>query len=255
MHPIERLRYLARYEDLDVDILVPEAAATLADLAREQPVLVMAARRLVDTHPCCGPLWWATSLVLCADGAREARAAADRACALLEGDCTGDELAAALPAGAVVVAAASIPLARSLCARPDLEVRLVGDPLALQGALGELTAGPGATAWTTEESARALADADVLVLEATAAGPQGFLAPHGTRLAALARDARVALWAMVGVGRILPAPLFTAAAARCGQDRLVAVDDIARVVGPAGPGRPASVLAASDCPAPLELSR
>lgn len=255
VHPIERLRYLARADDLDVDILVPEAAASLADLASSQPMLVMAARRLVAAHPCCGPLWWASSLVLCADGAGGARDAAARACALLVDDCTGDELAAALPGGAVVVAGASTELARALRARPDLEVRLVGAPLALRGALEELSGGSPATAWRAEESPGALSGADVLVLEATAAGPQGCLVPDGAFLAARARERGVALWAMVGVGRLLPAPLFAAAAARCGTDRLVEVEDIARVVGPAGPGRPAAVLGASDCPAPLELSR
>ena len=57
MHPIERLRWIARAEDEPAASLGSEAAWTLAELAEQEPnALLTACRRLLDRHPACGPL-------------------------------------------------------------------------------------------------------------------------------------------------------------------------------------------------------
>ena len=59
MHPIERLRYVARATGADPSLLVRETAAALADVMRVEPVgLVPACRRLIDRHLTVAPVWW-----------------------------------------------------------------------------------------------------------------------------------------------------------------------------------------------------
>lgn len=70
MHPIERLRFLARLRSDQVDLIAHEAAATLLACA-EPAELVVACRRLLDRHPAAGPLWWVASAALTStDGGR-----------------------------------------------------------------------------------------------------------------------------------------------------------------------------------------
>ena len=73
----------------------------------------------------------------------------------------------------------------------------------------------------------------VLLVEGGAVGPDRFLAPAGTAdEVAAARDAGVAVWLVVEVGRRLPGPLFDAL--------------VARVTAPAGPGRALDLLDAPE---------
>ena len=64
MHPIEHLRYVARARGADPVSLVRETAAALSGLGHEPAGIVLAARRIVQRHPTCGPLWWLCSHVL-----------------------------------------------------------------------------------------------------------------------------------------------------------------------------------------------
>ena len=57
MHPIERLRYVARAGAVDPAVLVQESAAALAGLDDEPGNLILSARRLLSRHPASGPLW------------------------------------------------------------------------------------------------------------------------------------------------------------------------------------------------------
>ena len=73
MHPIERLRFVARATGADTDLLARETAGALAGFADDPAGLVMACRRIVARHPLSGPLWWLCSRVLVdavPDGAR-----------------------------------------------------------------------------------------------------------------------------------------------------------------------------------------
>lgn len=61
---MERLRYLARLDPSQVDVIATEAAATLLACAADPAELVVACRRLLDRHPAAGPLWWVASSAL-----------------------------------------------------------------------------------------------------------------------------------------------------------------------------------------------
>src|SRR5947208_4638078 len=94
MHPIERLRYVARSSGAPQEVLVRETAAALASLGFDPPGLVTACRRILDRHPVSAPLWWLSARVLTAnDPMDEAWRAADD----ITADRTGEHLAWALP--------------------------------------------------------------------------------------------------------------------------------------------------------------
>jgi hypothetical protein len=95
VHPIERLRYVARDGWGDPAMLAAEAAWALADLLEhEPPAAVPACRRLLEGHPASGPMWWVAARVLSApDPVSEAERCADD----LHSDATSDLLDAALP--------------------------------------------------------------------------------------------------------------------------------------------------------------
>jgi len=90
MHPIERLRYVARAGWAPPAVLAAEAAWALGDLAlHEEPAVLPACRRLLDRHPGCGPLWWVAARILTAgDPVEEAERCVDA----LESDATSDLL-------------------------------------------------------------------------------------------------------------------------------------------------------------------
>src|SRR5688572_30529517 len=101
VHPIERLRWVARAPDGNAAIVTVEAAGALATFADEPAGLVTACRRLISRRPECGPLWWLAARVLCAlDPELEAALAA----AEIEDDPTGEVLAGVVPGGTVVCA-------------------------------------------------------------------------------------------------------------------------------------------------------
>jgi hypothetical protein len=91
MHPIERLRYVARADWVPPALLASEAAWALSELAEHEGAAVLpACRRLLDRHPACGPLWWVAACILTAgDPIAEAERCADA----LEGDMTPELLA------------------------------------------------------------------------------------------------------------------------------------------------------------------
>ncbi|HEY8527783.1 MAG TPA: hypothetical protein VIL48_22645 [Acidimicrobiales bacterium] len=64
MHPIERLRAVARARDVDQRVLAREAAMVLGALADDPLGLVTSCRRLLDRHPGAGVLWWACARLL-----------------------------------------------------------------------------------------------------------------------------------------------------------------------------------------------
>ena len=89
MHPIERLRYVARARGADAESLVRETAGALRGLGLDPSGLVVACRRIVERHPTCGPLWWLCARMLTsADPMAAARAAVDE----IEADRTVDAL-------------------------------------------------------------------------------------------------------------------------------------------------------------------
>lgn len=72
VHPIERLRYVARLGADRPDVIAREAAGALLVCAHSPAELVVAGRRLLDHHPAAGPLWWVVSVALTAPDPHQA---------------------------------------------------------------------------------------------------------------------------------------------------------------------------------------
>ena len=232
MHPIERLRYVARASGADQSVLVRETAQALAAFRDDPSGLVAACRRIVDRHPTSAPLWWLCARVLTSpDGQREAWAAVDE----IEEDRTSAELAFALPEeGTACVIGWPELVGEALPPRGDVEVLAVD-------ALGEgsglvrrlMQAGIDAVDVPTSGLGAAVSSSDVLLLEAVAVGPTGFVAVSGSLAAAtVARHAEVPVWLAAGVGRMLPG-------ADVGRPRRSACHPGRRPVGPRRGGRAA----------------
>src|SRR3954451_3140179 len=120
MHPIERLRYVARASGADQRVLVHETATALRGLRLEPSGLVTACRRIVERHPTSGPLWW-----LCAKTLTAADPLAESWCCVqaIEEDPTADLLARALPDDATVCLVGSpTQVAHALSRRGDVMV-------------------------------------------------------------------------------------------------------------------------------------
>jgi hypothetical protein len=233
MHPIERLRWVARGGDAD-PLAVVEAAEALAAFADDPAGLVTACRRLLERCPGFGPLWWMASRVLCAlDPDLEAYQAAGE----LERDPTPARLAGELPAEADrVVVLGSGATARGLLrwldsAGAEVEVAAAGRrPARLKGA-------------------------SLALLEAQAAAPAGVAVAPGTgALARAAREAGVPLWLVAGVGRVLPPRLHEALVARAGDAvEVLPASLFDRVAGPEGLVDTDAALRRADCPVAPEL--
>ncbi|MHB8465464.1 MAG: hypothetical protein ACYDH6_09590 [Acidimicrobiales bacterium] len=261
VHPIERLRYVARADGAGITRLVEAAAHALAAMGDADAGLVTGCRQMVDRHPAIGPMWWLTSRMLCAaDPSREAwRAIED-----LESDETSRVLAAALPEEAVVVVLGWPEITSdALHRRGDLRVRIV-DALGEGGQLALSLEAAGLVAADIPESGvgAAAADADVVLLEALAVGPTGLVAVAGSRAAAaVARHAGVRVWAVVGEGRMLPGRMWDALLGRLdasgepweAEDEVLPLDLIDTVVGPWGTAAPRDALKHTDCPVAAEL--
>jgi hypothetical protein len=239
VHPIERLRAVARAREVDQGMLAQEAAAVLGSFAGDLPGLVTACRRLIDRHPTAGALWWVCARLLSAgDVWAEARAVeAD----LADGAAAGT-LALDLPDGAVVAivpdAAGGSDLGYELSRSRD-DLVIAHDPGALH------------------------ADRDeprVLLVEAGAAGPDRFVAPPGTAdEMAAGRDAGVPVWLVVDVGRRLPGRLFEVLVARAhdgGGGVEVGVVEVGGVeVVPCAAAERVIEPRRVECPVPPELLR
>jgi hypothetical protein len=266
MHPIERLRWVARAPEGDVSMVAAEAAEALACFADDPAGLVVASRRLIERRPAAGPYWWLASRVLCAlDPAFEAMAAA----ADLERDRTAVTLAGDLPGGTVAIVGWPDQAGAALRMRGRMGAR-EGD-----GAPDRVVVvdsgrdGWGCTDWLQSHGVDArLLDAGevssagrrcvLALLEASAVGPDGFLAAAGSAaLASAARAAQRPVWLAAGVGRVLPAALYEALLRRVGDDpawEVVRLDAVDEIVGPAGPVARSS-LTRSACPVAAELLR
>jgi hypothetical protein len=255
VHPIERLRAVARARNVDQRLLAREAAMVLGVLADDPFGLVTSCRRLLDRHPGAGALWWACARLLdAADPRAEARAIAR--------DLDDDEailrpLSLDLPERSTVVvvpdAAGGSELVDRLAVRRDDLVPVEADDPAIDVA-AVLEAGASLDSAVLDPSVLdpAVLDPDpgtgptVVLVEAGAASPDRFLAVSGTSEGIAAARARgLPVWLVVGAGSRLPAPLFDAAAARAPEAEVVPTSATDRLVeARSGP-----------CPCPPELLR
>ncbi len=262
MHPMERLRMVARASGDDPGLIAREAAAALAGCADDPRALVMACRRLLDRQAASGPLWWLAARVVAApDPEREAWRSAEA----LRDDETPAVVAASLPDDAVItVLGWPEQVTETLRRRGDARVLVVdalGDGSPLVAALDRA----GSEAFLVPESgvAAAVATSTLVLLDASAVGPSGFLAVTGSRAAAaVAYTEQIPVWVVAGTGRVLPERLWTAmvdTVAGAGDPwdadwEVVPLALATAVVGPGGPQAPDDALAGVDCPDAPELT-
>ena len=265
MHPIERLRYVARSVRARTrPSWCGRPPARWPAWGSTRPGLVTACRRIVERHPTSGPLWWLCARTLtAADPLAEAWRCVDA----IEEDTTADELAMALPDDATVCVVGWPDLvAQALLRRGDVDV------LAVDGqAMGH-------------GLARRLRRLDVEVEEvgagglAAAAGHRrpGAARGRGHRPGRLRRPggdatprprsgycAEVPVWLVGGVGRLLPERLWQSVVTRLADagepwelDHDVAPLSLASALcGPLGPEPVADGLRRLDCPVAPELLR
>ena len=264
MHPIERLRFVARATGAPVDDVVHEAAASLAGFSSDPVSLVTACRRLLDRHAAIGPVWWLCARTLLApDPGDEAW----RCHAAHHSDPTAAELTHALPEGArVVVVGWPDRLGAVLVPRGDLEVLVVdvaGDGPGFARALERADVPVHDVAPTA--MAAAVAAADLVLLESALVGPEVLVAASGSwEVAAVARSAEVPVWVLGGLGTTMGSGLWPAARRRLEApgrppweaDRsFVPLDLVDRVAGPQGLRRVPDALATVDVPDVAELRR
>jgi hypothetical protein len=224
VHPIERLRFVARSGWGGPAQLGAEAAWALAELAeQEPPALVPACRRLLERNPTCGPLWWVAARVLCAG---DAWAEAARCAQLLEDDPTAELL----------------------------EVELHGRRSVRHGALAEAAAaevvllgadavGPGGMVVDADDGGL-LEAARAVGAELWVVGGMGRVLPP--RLWQALRSHAVAR----RPGRLAASAFFEPVPVPAA---VVGLDGVRKVAGPTGVLELGAALAACECPEPPEL--
>jgi len=261
MHPIERLRWIARADGESAASLASEAAFTLGELAEAEPAAVLTAcRRLLERHPSCGPLYWTSARLL---AAADPSVAAQQAASELWNDETAEhvarELAATFTPGTVLATAEPAELvAEALRRRGRFSVRYVAEFSSLRlGVRALASVADDVTGFDRDECEEALEGAEVAVVEALAAGPAlVLLSPAAAALSREAAASDVPVWLCVGAGRALPAGL-AAAAARAslgaGAAEVLAPDEFNVALGPDGPADPAVVVSRATCPPGTEL--
>ncbi|MGH9304415.1 MAG: hypothetical protein ACRDZ5_08390 [Acidimicrobiales bacterium] len=261
MHPIERLRYIARSEGDAGKMLAIEAAWTLSELASIEPsALLTACRRLLDRRPECGQLWWiGAHLLLAADPFAASRRLVAELCSDPAPSVLAASLRRRLRPGVSLASAPPLELLRdALELRRGASVRVVAEQRELRPAIGLLSQGADEVAGFGPGAADdALRGAGVVVVEALAAGP--FLVLVSPAAAALAHEAfqkDIACWLVLGAGAVIAEPLIAAAAAaatRAGTAEVLSPDEFRLGIDCVGEGDPGEVLARASCPAGLEL--
>jgi hypothetical protein len=188
------------------------------------------------------------------------------AAGLVQADRTPAELSHALPQDAVVtVLGWPDVIGEALPRRGDVQVLVVDVAsegpafvsLLVRSDVDAVDVGLGGLGGAVTAS-------DLVLLEATAIGPDEALAVAGSRAAAaVARHAGIPVWLVGGVGRLLPRRMWDGLAARVrypgepwdATDETLPLDLVDRIVGPAGPEPVAEALRRTDCPVTPELFR
>ena len=106
MHPIERLRYVARADGAGPALLVRETALALCEMEFDPQSLILACRRIVERHPTMAQLWWLCANVLASP---EPFARARELALVVERDETPGHLDDVLPDDAQVVIVGHTP--------------------------------------------------------------------------------------------------------------------------------------------------
>ncbi len=210
MHPIEHLRYVARATGADPVSLVVETAQALRGLRSEPAGLVLAARRIVERHPTCAPLWWLCASVLAAADPFEK---AKELSGLMDKDETTTHLVDALPSDATVCIVGWSPSAlEAIARRGDCRAIIVdsfGTGDAAVQALERLDIEVQGV--TLEHAALGVQMSDVVVVDALGCGGTEVLSVGGSHaVAALAYCENKPAWTVTRRGTRLPIELWNA---------------------------------------------
>jgi len=207
-----------------------------------------------------GPLWWLCSRVLVAP---EPMAEALAAAAELADDATDGVLAAFLPDEAsVLIVGWPATVVPALARRGDLDVLAADDGTGVDvgRALGRVDI--PVLDVTTQAVGAAAASVDIVVLEASAAGPASALCAPGSRAAAaVAQASGRTVWLVTPVGRVLPGPTYDACLAAAVDPEepweadldVVPLDLVDRIVGLEGPVEVPVGVGSPGCPVAPEL--
>ena len=210
MHPIEHLRYVARATGADPVSLVVETAQALRGLRSEPAGLVLAARRIVERHPTCAPLWWLCASVLAAADPFEK---AKELSGLMDADETTTHLVDALPSDATVCIVGWSPSAlEAIARRGDCRAIIVdsfGTGDAAVQALERLDIEVQGV--TLEHAALGVQMSDVVIVDALGCGGTEVLSVGGSHaVAALAYCENKPAWTVTRRGTRLPIELWNA---------------------------------------------
>ncbi len=261
MHPIERLRWIARTDDEPATTIAGEAAWTLGELGSEDPAAVLtASRRLVERQPTCGPLWWVCAhLVASADPFETARRLSAELYSDPVPDRLADSLAASFTSSDLLAATSPVDvLQQALHRRGRYRLRLLAGARALRRDLHLVgSVADEVTGFEPGEVDEALEGASVLLVEPELASPEGLLVEEALgQVIEVAHHRHVPVWALLGTGRVLPLTLATRARELAGDRvRLLAPRLVAVAVDETGAGDVARALASSSCPPGAELTR
>ena len=201
---------MARATGADPVSLVSETAQALRGLRSEPAGLVLAARRIVERHPTCAPLWWLCASVLAAaDPFEKARELGDR----MDTDETTNHLVDALPAEATVCIVGWSPTAlEALARRGDCRAIIVdsfGRGDAAVNALERLDIEVQGV--TLEHAAIGVQMSDVVIIDALGCGGTEVLSIGGSHaVAALAYCENKPAWTVTRLGTRLPIELWNA---------------------------------------------
>jgi hypothetical protein len=260
MHPIERLRYVARASGAPQGVLVQETAMALASFGSDPQGLVTACRRIVWRQPTSGPLVWFCARVLTAG---DASAEIWEAAGLIQADPTSSRLARALPDDATLtVLGWPDEIGEALPRRGDVQVLAIDTRGEASGFVSQLWRADVEAADVAQAGlGAAVASSGLVLLESTAVGPNDFLAVSGSRAAAaVARSAGIPVWLVAGVGRLLPGRMWEGLRGRVepddpwdADDEFVPLELVDCIVGPEGPEPVADALRRTDCPVAPEL--
>lgn len=200
MHPIERLRYVARATHVPGDVLARETAMALADFVGDDAGMLIACSRILDRQPSSGPLVWLAAHAL---GAPNQRKALWDSVAALEDDSTMAAMAYSLPDDAVV-AAVGWTDALSLLARKrgDLGFVIIDTDGNAEYQIDRFADdGQDITTIDAEAMAQGVFDATHLLVGLDALGTESCLAPLGSfPAAAVARHLDVPVWGIASIG-------------------------------------------------------
>ncbi len=261
MHPIERLRYVARATDDDNSMLVREAAGALASFSSDPAALVTACRRLLDRQPHAAAIWWLAARVLgSTEPAEEAWIASDE----LDEDTTSAMLRNEIPAdSSVLLLGWPQQIAAGIMRRGDLTVFVADVGGEGTGLVRRLERSGHEPILVDEHGIGAIAaEVDLVLIEALGLGGNSMVATSGSlAAAAVAQHVGKKVWAAAGVGRVLPGRLWEAYARRLDDEgdpweslvEQVPLSLVSAVVGPLGLSSVEEAVRRADCPIPPEL--